>query len=134
MLREINKLQNDERYLDEIFETSDTKAIDRESYQKQIEELTKKLGKLNVLYIDDLITLEDLKKKSQEFTTMRALLEAELENDPKLQQEERKKDIKKVLSKGDILSMDYEEQKVVIRALVEKVLVTAESVKIQFKV
>ena len=134
VLREINKLQNDERYLDEIFETSDTKAIDRESYQKQIEELTKKLGKLNVLYIDDLITLEDLKKKSQEFTTMRALLEAELENDPKLQQEERKKDIKKVLSKGDILSMDYEEQKVVIRALVEKVLVTAESVKIQFKV
>lgn len=65
---------------------------------------------------------------------MRTLLEAELENDPKLQQEERKKDIKKVLSKGDILSMDYEEQKVVIRALVEKVLVTAESVKIQFKV
>ncbi|HFI0084937.1 TPA: recombinase family protein [Streptococcus suis] len=134
VLREINKLQNYERYVDEIFATSDTKAIDRESYQKQIEELTKKLGKLNDLYIDDRITLEDLKKKSQEFTTMRALLEAELENDPKLQQEERKKDIKKVLSKGDILSMDYEEQKVVIRALVEKVLVTAESVKIQFKV
>ncbi|MCK4036112.1 recombinase family protein, partial [Streptococcus suis] len=101
---------------------------------KQIDELTKKLSRLNDLYIDDRITLEDLKKKSLEFTTMRTLLEAELENDPKLQQEERKKDIRKVLSKGDVLSMDYEEQKVVIRALVEKVQVTAESIKIKFKI
>ncbi|WP_449450905.1 recombinase family protein [Streptococcus suis] len=134
VLREINKLQNDERYLDEIFATSDTKAIDRESYQKQIDELTKKLSRLNDLYIDDRITLEELQKKSAEFTTIRAFLEAELENDPKLQQEERKKDIRKVLSKGDVLNMDYEEQKVVIRALVEKVQVTAESIKIKFKI
>ncbi|WP_156009574.1 recombinase family protein [Streptococcus ruminantium] len=134
VLEEISKLQNDTKYLDDLFSNPETETIDRGNYQKQIDELTKKLSRLNDLYIDDRITLEELQKKSAEFTTIRAFLEAELENDPSLKQQERKEDMRKILSAGDIFSMDYEGQKVMVRGLINKVQVTAENIKIQFKV
>ncbi|HEK9991829.1 TPA: recombinase family protein [Streptococcus equi subsp. zooepidemicus] len=134
VLKEISKLQNDKDYLDEIFSDSNTETIDRESYQKQIEELSKKLSKLNDLYIDDRITLEDLKKKSYEFTSMRTLLETELENDPALKKQKRKDDMRKILSAEDIFLMDYEGQKIMVRGLINKVQVTANDVFIKWKI
>ena len=134
VLQEVNKLQHDKDYLDEIFSDTHKESIDRESYQKQIQELSKKISRLNDLYIDDRITLEELQAKSTDFTNMRALLEKELENDPALKQEETKNTIKHALDKGDILKMDYEEQKAVVRALVKKVQVTADSIVIKWKI
>lgn len=79
VLTEISKLQDDTGYLDKIFSGDNAETIDRESYKKQIEELSKKLSRLNDLYIDDRITLEELQSKSAEFISMRATLETELE-------------------------------------------------------
>lgn len=134
VLQEISKLQNDSSYLDELFSDNEDNGIDRENYQKQIETLTNKLSRLNDLYIDDRITLEELQKRSAEFTVMRTMLEAELENDPALKQQERKEDIKKTLNTKDILTMDYEQQKVIVRALIDKVQVTAENIVIKWKI
>ena len=134
VLQELNKLQHDSEYLEEIFSDNRKESIDRESYQKQIRELSKKLSRLNDLYIDDRITLEELQAKSAEFLNMRALLEKELENDPALKQEETKNTIKRELSKGDISKMDYESQKAIVRALVKKVQVTAESIVIKWRI
>lgn len=134
VLQEVNKLQHDSEYLETIFSDNHKEAIDRESYQKQIRELSKKLSRLNDLYIDDRITLEELQSKSSEFQSMRALLEKELENDPALKQEEAKNTIKRELSKGDISKMDYESQKAIVRALVKKVQVTAESIVIKWRI
>lgn len=134
VLKEISKLQNDTSYLDEIFSTRETESIDRDSYQKQIDELTKKLSRLNDLYIDDRITLEELQRRSAEFTLMRATLEAELENDQALKQQERKDDMREILNREDVLNMDYEGQKVVVRALINKVQVTSEEIVIKWKI
>lgn len=134
VLKEISKLQNDTSYLDEIFSTPETESIDRDSYQKQIDELTKKLSRLNDLYIDDRITLEELQKKSAEFTTIRAFLEAELENDPSLKQQEKKEDMRKILGAEDIFLMDYEGQKTMVKGLINKVQVTAEDISIKWKI
>lgn len=134
VLQEVNKLQHDTDYLDEIFSDNHKESIDRASYQKQIQELTKKISRLNDLYIDDRITLEELQAKSAEFLNMRALLEKELEDDPALKQEETKNTIKQSLSKGDILKMDYEAQKDIIRALIKKVQVTADSIVIKWRI
>lgn len=134
VLQEVNKLQHDKDYLDEIFSDNRKESIDRESYQKQIRELSKKLSRLNDLYIDDRITLEELQSKSSEFLSMRALLEKELEDDPSIKQEETKNTIKQELSKGDIYKMDYESQKAVVRALVKKVQVTADSIVIKWRI
>lgn len=134
VLQEVNKLQHDSEYLETIFSDNRKESIDRESYQKQIRELSKKLSRLNDLYIDDRITLEELQSKSSEFLSMRALLEKELENDPTLKQEETKNTIKRELSKGDISKMDYESQKAIVRALVKKVQVTADSIVIKWRI
>lgn len=134
VLTQISKLQNDRSYLDEIFSDSNAEAIDRENYQRQIDELSKKLSRLNDLYIDDRITLEELKKKSSEFTSMRTSLETELENDPALKKEKRKNEMRKILSAEDVFSMDYEGQKTMVRGLINKVQVTARDVFIKWKV
>ena len=134
VLQEVNKLQHDTDYLDEIFSDNQKEAIDRASYQKQIQELTKKISRLNDLYIDDRITLEELQAKSAEFLNMRALLEKELEDDPALKQEENKNTIKQSLNKGDILKMDYEAQREIVRALIKKVQVTADSIVIKWRI
>lgn len=134
VLQEVNKLQHDSEYLEKILSDNHKESIDRESYQKQIRELTKKISRLNDLYIDDRITLEELQSKSSEFLSMRALLEKELEDDPALKQEETKNTIKQELSKGDISKMDYESQKTIVRALIRKVQVTADSITIKWRI
>ena len=134
VLQEVNKLQHDSEYLETIFSDNRKESVDRESYQKQIRELSKKLNRLNDLYIDDRITLEELQSKSSEFLSMRALLEKELEDDPALKQEETKNTIKQSLSKGDIYKMDYESQKTIVRALIRKVQVTADSIVIKWRI
>lgn len=134
VLTEISKLQNDTNYLEQIFSEDNTETIDRDSYQKQIDELSKKLGRLNDLYIDDRITLEELQTKSAEFTSMRSSLETKLGNDPALKQKDRKKGMINILNQRDILTMNYEEQKVVVRSLIDKVQVTAEDIVIKWKI
>lgn len=134
VLREIEKLQNSKDSIEDLFETSGHETIDREGYQKQIEELSNKISRLNDLYIDNRITLEELQKKSVEFTTMRALLEEELENDPALKQKAKKDNMIEILTCDDIMSMDYESQARVVRGLIDKVVVTADEIDINWKI
>lgn len=134
VLKEISKLQDDTGYLDKIFSEDSAETIDRESYKKQIEELSKKLSRLNDLYIDDRITLEELQSKSAEFISMRATLETKLENDPAIRKDKRKADMRKLLNAEKVFSMDYESQKVLVRGLINKVRVTAEDIVIKWKI
>lgn len=133
IITEIAKLQHDQSYIEQLFSTQSS-TIDRESYQKQIEELTKKLSRLNDLYIDDRITLDELQKRSSEFMTMRTVLEEELKNDPEKQGQERRNNIKQVLDCEDIASIDYDGQKAIARALIDKVQVTSERVVINWRI
>uniref|UniRef100_UPI003F694984 recombinase family protein n=1 Tax=Streptococcus pluranimalium TaxID=82348 RepID=UPI003F694984 len=134
VLQEVSKLQRDTRYLDEIFSDDNLEAIDRDGYKRQIDELSKKLSRLNDLYINDRITLEELQKKSSDFSTMRATLEAELENDPPLKADEQKENMRQTLATDDILGLDYEKQKNIVRALINKVQVTTDSIVIKWKI
>ena len=134
VLTEISKLQDDTGYLDKIFSDDNAEPLDRDSYKKQIEELSKKLSRLNDLYIDDRITLEELQNKSAEFISMRATLETELENDPALRKDKRKADMRELLNAEKVFSMDYEKQKVLVRGIINKVQVTADRIVIKWKV
>lgn len=134
VLTEISKLQDDADYLDKIFSDDNAETLDRESYKKQIEELSKKLSRLNDLYIDDRITLEELQDKSAEFISMRATLETELENDPALGKDKRKADMRELLNAEKVFSMDYEGQKVLVRGIINKVQITADKIVIKWKV
>ena len=86
------------------------------------------------MYIDDRITLEELQTKSSEFSSQRAILEEELENDPALKRKKREAEMKKILRTGDILGMDYERQKTIVRSLINKVRVTVDKIVIKWKI
>lgn len=133
IITEISKLQHDQSYIEQLFSTQSS-TIDRDGYQKQIEELTRKISRLNDLYIDDRITLDELQKRSSEFMTMRTALEEELKNDPEIQGQERRNNIKQVLDCEDITSIDYDGQKVIARALIDKVQVTSERIVINWRI
>lgn len=133
VLTEISKLQTDSDYIDKLFSNTDKETIDRDSYQKQIDNLTAKISRLNDLYIDDRISLEELQKRSSDFMAERTALEKELDADSSLKVVERKKDIRRVLDTKDILTLDYEQQKAIVRALISKVRVTSETIVILWK-
>lgn len=133
VLTEISKLQTDSDYIDKLFSNTDKETIDRASYQKQIDNLTAKISRLNDLYIDDRISLEELQKRSSDFMAERTALEKELDADSSLKTVKRKKDIRRVLDTKDIFSLDYEQQKAIARALISKVRVTSETIVILWK-
>ena len=133
VLTEISKLQTDSDYIDKLFSNTNKETIDRDSYQKQIDNLTAKISRLNDLYIDDRISLEELQKRSSDFMAERSALEKELDADTSLKAVERKKDIRRVLDTKDIFTLDYEQQKAIVRALISKVRVTSETIVILWK-
>lgn len=133
VLTEISKLQTDSDYIDKLFSNTEKETIDRDSYQRQIDNLTTKISRLNDLYIDDRISLEELQKRSSGFMAERAALEKELDADSSLKVVERKKDIRRVLDTKDVFTLDYEQQKAIVRALISKVRVTSESIVILWK-
>ena len=133
VLKEISKLQHDDEYIEELFAEQEF-SIDRAAYQKQIDVLSNKISKLNDLYIDDRITLDELQIKAAEFSSQRAVLEEELGNDPAIKRQKRKEEMKQILNTDDILTMDYDHQKFVVRSLINKVQVTAEDIVIKWKI
>ena len=133
VLTEISKLQTDSDYIDKLFSNTNQETIDRDSYQKQIDNLTAKISRLNDLYIDDRISLEELQKRSSDFMAERTALEKELDADTSLKAVERKEDVRRVLDTKDIFTLDYEQQKAIARALISKVRVTSESIVILWK-
>lgn len=133
VLTEISKLQTDSDYIDKLFSNTNQETIDRDGYQKQIDNLTAKISRLNDLYIDDRISLEELQKRSSDFMAERTALEKELDADTSLKAVERKEDVRRVLDTKDIFTLDYEQQKAIARALISKVRVTSESIVILWK-
>lgn len=133
VIEQICKLQHDKKYVEELF-ADHGPSVDRVACQKQIDLLTNKISRLNDLYIDDRITLEELQTKSSEFSSQRSILEEELENDPALKRKKREKEMKKILRTDDILGMDYERQKTIVRSLINKVRVTVDKIVIKWKI
>nr|DAU11153.1 MAG TPA: integrase [Caudoviricetes sp.] len=133
VIEQICKLQHDKKYVEELF-ADHGPSVDRVACQKQIDLLTNKISRLNDLYIDDRITLEELQTKSSEFSSQRSILEEELENDPALKRKKREKEMKKILRTGDISSLDYEHQKNLVRSLINKVQVTVDKIIIKWKI
>lgn len=133
VLESISKLQTDSDYIDELFDNEPEK-LDREAINKEIETLSNKISKLNDLYINNLITLDDLKNQSSTFNDKIEILKDELANDPALKHQENKQKMLKILDTKDVFEMDYEEQKMLVRALIDKVQVTSDSIKILWKI
>ena len=117
VLTRIAMLQNDPEKIQELFSDSTSPVVDKQAIQKQIDGLTLKLSKLNDLYLDDRITLDELRKKASTD-----------------KQEGKIQKIEKLLDASSVLDMSYDNQKVIVRELIDKVQVTSDQIVIRWKI
>lgn len=134
VLTRIAQLQNDPDKIQEIFSDDTISTVDKQSTQKQIDSLSLKLSKLNDLYLDDRITLDELRSKSADFIKQRATLEEEIKKASTDKQAGRKNKIEKLLDASSVLEMSYDNQKVIARELIDKVQVTSDKIVIRWKI
>ena len=134
VLTRISQLQNDPDKIQELFSDDTSPAIDKQGIQKQIDSLTLKLSKLNDLYLDDRITLDELRTKSADFIKQRNALEDEIKKASNDKQAGQREKIEKLLDASSVLDMSYDNQKVIVRELIDKVQVTSDKVVIRWKI
>lgn len=134
VLTRISQLQNDPEKIQELFSDDTSPAVDRQAIQKQIDSLTLKLSKLNDLYLDDRITLDELRTKSADFIKQRTALEEEIKKASTDKQAGQRQKIEKLLDASSVLDMSYDNQKVIVRELIDKVQVTSDKVVIRWKI
>lgn len=134
VLTRIAQLQNDPDKIKELFSDDTSQAVDKQAIQKQIDSLTLKLSKLNDLYLDDRITLDELRAKSADFIKQRSALEEEIKKALTDKQAGQREKVEKLLDASSVLDMSYDNQKVIVRELIDKVQVTSDKVVIRWKI
>ena len=134
VLTRIAQLQNDPDKIKELFSDDTSPAVDKQAIQKQIDSLTLKLSKLNDLYLDDRITLDELRSKSADFIKQRTALEDEIKKASTDKQAGKREKIEKMLDASSVLEMSYDNQKVIVRELIDKVQVTSDKIVIRWKI
>lgn len=134
VLTRIAQLQNDPDKIKELFSDDASPAVDKQAIQKQIDSLTLKLSKLNDLYLDDRITFDELRTKSSDFIKQRNALEDEIKKASNDKQTGQRQKIEKLLDASSVLDMSYDNQKVIVRELIDKVQVTSDKVVIRWKI
>lgn len=134
VLTRIAQLQNDPDKIQELFSDDTSPAVDKQAIQKQIDSLTLKLSKLNDLYLDDRITLDELRTKSSDFIKQRSALEEEIKKASNDKQAGQREKIEKLLDASSVFEMSYDNQKVIVRELIDKVQVTSDKIVIRWKI
>lgn len=134
VLTRIAQLQNDPDKIKELFSDDTSQAVDKQAIQKQIDSLTLKLSKLNDLYLDDRITLDELRAKSADFIKQRSALEEEMKKALTDKQAGQREKVEKILDASSVLDMSYDNQKVIVRELIDKVQVTSDKIVICWKI
>ncbi|HEM2987983.1 TPA: recombinase family protein [Streptococcus suis] len=132
VLGQVRLLQLNQAKLDKMFETIN--EIDVEGIEKQIDQLNNKLKRLNDLYLNDMIYLDELKRQSYALLTQKELLEKELENNPDIQKKIDKENFQRLLDTKDVTTLDYDSQKHILNRLINKVFVKDGHVKIEWKI
>lgn len=132
VIAQIRGLQLNSYKLDNMFDKQP--IIDVEGIEKQITSLDNKLKRLNDLYLNDMIELDDLKKQTQSLRKQKTMLEDELINNPAIMQDKNKNHFKEILGTKDITTLDYETQKSIVNNLVNKVFVKAGHIKVEWKI
>jgi site-specific DNA recombinase len=129
----ISELQNNPKIIDEMFSEINPSKIDREALEKRIAELDKKIKKLSDLYMNDFLTMEELKEQTASFQLEQSSILTKLNEDDESQNESNLNKIKTALSSnGNIHDLTYDEQKRIVNALISNVFVKQDTIEINW--
>lgn len=135
VLNEIKKLALDSKYIHKInqIKTDETFNNQKNSISKEIAKIDKQRAKLLELYTSDFFSIEELTEKIKNLNEYKNKLENDLK---KLDDKEISKEkIIKILSTFNevIDNTSIEEKRLFLSALIDKILINDESIKIKWK-
>lgn len=134
ILSEVAKLQQNPEKLKNIKPVEDNELHNKiATYERNIKLNSSKLSKLNDLYLNDLISLDDLKKQSKSLLNENEFLEEQIKFlSATTREDELRKKIDTFLAFPDILNADYDTQKQAVELVVSRVEATKEYINIFF--
>ena len=83
------------------------------------------------MYINELISIEELKQKSAELLKEKSSLESFLNN--RKNQVNNKQSFENILQMDDIFKMSYDDQKKVVKTIIKRVEVKRDEINVIFK-
>ncbi|WP_367007082.1 recombinase family protein [Streptococcus sp. ZY19097] len=134
ILNEVAKLQQNPEKLKDIKPAEDNELHNKiATYEKKIKQNSSKLSKLNDLYLNDLITLDDLKQQSKSLLNENEFMEEQIKLlSATTREDELRKKIDTFLAFPDILTADYDTQKQAVELVISRVEATKEGIDIFF--
>lgn len=108
-------------------------TIDTSSFKKQISQIDKKIQKNSDLYLNDFITMDELKNRTDSLQAEKKLLKAKINENKFNDSTDVFELVKKQLGSIPINELSYDNKKKIVNNLVSKVDVTADNVDIIFK-
>ncbi|MDG3132312.1 recombinase family protein [Streptococcus suis] len=133
ILKEVAKLQQNPSILRKGRQRTDEYELERKRNRllETIQKNNNQLSKLNDLYLNDLISLEELKKRSEILIKRKKYSEERLELSYETTEiDKREHKITSFLAFPDILTADYETQLQAVELVIEKVELTKDDYKI----
>lgn len=128
----VSELQSTPTLLNDIKKSVGSQPkIDTAHLENELSKISSKLKKLSDLYLNDLISIDDLKKQTSDLKEKRKQIEATFDGE-KNTDAVKANVFESKLSGMNIKELDYQEQSKMLKALIYKVSVTSETIEINW--
>lgn len=133
VLKTLNGFQKSDKKLRKILNIKEETKVDTSGFQKQLKSINNKIQKNSDLYLNDFITMDDLKKRTEMLQGEKKLIQAKINEVDKPSTSEIFDLVKSELGEIPISKISYEDKKKIVNNLISKVDVTADNIDIIFK-
>lgn len=133
IISKLKKFQDDERQLRKLLNIKEKSKVDTSALKKQLNAIDKKIQKNSDLYLNDLISMDDLKARTQSLQRDKKIIQTKINADDSPSSSEIFNYLKNELGSLPIDELPYEEKKKIVNNLISKVDVTAENIDIIFR-
>lgn len=125
--------QENNESLYKIIDSNNRPVIDISTLEKQILQIDKKIQKNSDLYLNDFITMDELKKRTESLQAEKKLLQAKICENDSPDNSNIFEVVKEQLGSIPIINLSYDDKKKIVNNLISKVDVSSDKVDIIFK-
>ena len=124
-------LPTKETELKKFLSLNKSEAFNFEAVKKELQSVNKKIDKENYLFRNDYIDEVELQKNVKNLLGVKKQLENQLnENKESKINHDKNNRVLELLKSGDIRTMDYEQQKKIVKTCISKILLTSDEITI----
>ena len=133
VLDSISGFQNNKGLLESVIYKNNKPVVNSSDFKKQINAIDNKIQKNSDLYLNDFITMEQLKERTVSLKNEKKIIQAKIESSENSDSEKILKEVKNQIGKIPINELSYDEAKRIVNGLIDRVSVKEDSVDVSFK-